>query len=112
MTKPVAAFIAGQTAPPGQAHGPRRRDHLRRQGPAAEKIAALQAAGIAVAKTPAEMGKTSKSVLDNAPVGALGRHERKAIERTFSIVKPDAVARNNIGAIIRTSSTGGLRPSR
>ena len=32
FTKPVAGFIAGQTAPPGQADGPRRRDHLRRQG--------------------------------------------------------------------------------
>ena len=32
MKKPVVGFIGGQTAPPGQAHGPCRRDHLRRQG--------------------------------------------------------------------------------
>ncbi len=31
-TKPVAAFIAGATAPPGKPHGPRGRDHLGRQG--------------------------------------------------------------------------------
>ena len=32
VTKPVVSFIAGQTAPPGPPHGPRRGDHLRRQG--------------------------------------------------------------------------------
>ena len=32
VKKPVVGFIAGQTAPPGPAHGPRRRDHRRRQG--------------------------------------------------------------------------------
>ena len=30
--KPVVGFIAGQTAPPGTPHGPRRRDHRRRAG--------------------------------------------------------------------------------
>ena len=32
-----------------------------------------------------------------------------AIERTFSIIKPDAVAKNNIGGIIQTFEQGGLR---
>ena len=32
MSKPVVAFISGRTAPAGQAHGPRRRDHLRQDG--------------------------------------------------------------------------------
>ena len=44
--------------PARQAHGPRRRDHLGGSGKAADKIAALEGAGIRVAKSPADMGAT------------------------------------------------------
>jgi len=75
LKKPMVAFVAGQTAPPGKRMGHAGASIAGGHGTAAEKMAALQGCGVRVLQSPAEIGEAVEALLREAApsAGARGR---------------------------------------
>jgi len=78
VTKPVVAFIAGRTAPPGKRMGHAGAIISGGSGTAAEKVTALNAAGIPVAETPAQVAEIMAESIKKAKAAA----KKKAAKKT------------------------------
>jgi succinyl-CoA synthetase alpha subunit len=81
MTKPVVAFVAGRTAPPGKRMGHAGAIIAGGSGTAAEKIAAFEKAKIKVAESPAEVATLVKAELEKTKVKAKKKPKKKAPEK-------------------------------
>jgi succinyl-CoA synthetase alpha subunit len=85
VSKPVVGFICGQTAPPGRRMGHAGAIISGGAGTAAEKMAAMRKAGIAVVKSPADMGEAVARLLPQRPARPGGASVRGRVT-----VKPKA----------------------
>lgn len=116
MTKPVVAFIAGQTAPPGKRMGHAGAIVSGGSGTAQEKIARFERAGVPVAKVPSDIPRLVREALAGrrprlrVVAGGAGKKKRAAAPKPRARKAAKTAPKKRAGAKRRVSGTA--RPAR
>ena len=109
VKKPVVAFIAGQTAPPGKRMGHAGAIISGGSGTAAEKMAAFEAAGVPVARIPSEIPGLIEEVLGRRRARARNGAAKATAKKT---VRRIARSGSKSKSVLRSATNGSRRPVR
>jgi succinyl-CoA synthetase alpha subunit len=107
MTKPVVAFVAGRTAPPGKRMGHAGAIIAGGSGTAAEKVAAFNKAGIKVAESPAEV-----AILMKAELEKLASKVKKPVKKAAKPKKVKKVAKKVAKAKKPAKKKAAVKPKK
>jgi succinyl-CoA synthetase alpha subunit len=108
VTKPVVAYIAGVTAPPGKRMGHAGAVIAGGKGTAADKYRALDASGARTVKSPADLGKAMAEQLEKR-----GRSVKKPVGPTVLIIEPkgSSTKRSPVKAKTKAKAKAAKKPA-